>query len=112
MIVREENITKLFYDPAKIPTNFIKHCHTSQLGEGNRRAFLKFLRAPENFRHKELKNLSMPVQLIWSKELGKQPFSKALDSLDLHILEGVGNLPNVEQPEESVALVLEFFSRD
>ena len=63
----EENITKLFYDPAKIPTNFIKQCHTSQLAEGNRRAFLKFLRAPENFRHKELKNLSMPVQLMWSK---------------------------------------------
>ncbi|MEM6805204.1 MAG: alpha/beta hydrolase [Bacteroidota bacterium] len=108
----EKNISKLFYEPANIPIDFIKRCHTSQLGEGNRRAFLSFLRAPEDFRHEELKNLSMPVQLIWSKELGKQPFSGALDSLDLHVLETVGNLPNVEKAAESVALALNFFEEE
>ena len=102
-------MTKLFYDPSKIPGDLLKKCHTSQLKAGNRRAFLKILRAPVRYREEEFKNLSMPVQLIWSQQLGEQPFSKALENLEVNILEEVGNLPNIEKPKESVALALNFF---
>ena len=105
----EKNISKLFVDPSKMPADFIKKCQTSQLRAGNRKAFLNFLRSPERYRHEEFKNLSMPVQLIWSTALGKEPFSKALKNINLQLLDNVGNLPIVEQPKQSVALALDFF---
>lgn len=117
-----KNIKEVYEDDTKISDELIERYHKLALRTGNRQAFIDrakgdFIKEGETVKQQKLKDLKTPTLLIWGAQDNWIPLSngKKMDSLlpnsQLKIIENSGHVPMEENPEESLALLLEFLRK-
>lgn len=113
-----KNLEEVYADDSRITDALVARYHKMALREGNRQAFID--RANMDFKLGDkanldkLKSVTTPTLLLWGKQDQWIPvangvrMNELMPNATLHILENSGHVPMEENPQESLAITLDF----
>lgn len=112
----QRSLQAVFADPARVDAALVAQTRALALREGNRAALRHRLaqRQRDTADVERLRRLRLPVLLLWGREDRLVPpsvagiFQTLLPQARLEMLDGVGHLPHLEQPDAALARVRPF----
>jgi pimeloyl-ACP methyl ester carboxylesterase len=112
-----EGVKNVYADPSKVKPELIDRYHELTLREGNRRALVHRARHMVNGEHAErIGTIQQPTLILWGSEdrlippsVG-QEFERLIAGSRLVVLQGLGHVPQEEDPARSVIPVKEFLA--
>ncbi len=109
------NLKPAYADAAVVTPELLTRYHDLLLYPGNREAVLQRLRQVELPRPQPLlQQITAPVLLLWGEQDALIPVSNAedyaavLEDSEIHVLAGIGHLPQEEAPQASLQPLLSF----
>lgn len=102
-------IREVYADPAKVTDALVQRYEDLMRRAGNREALLERLRTPQRTDTAALRNLTMPVLIMWGAQdrwivpADAFRFQQDIAKADLKIYRDAGHVPMEEQPVETAA---------
>jgi pimeloyl-ACP methyl ester carboxylesterase len=114
-----------FFDPAKMPADYLKRYQVQMRYRGFKRAQYATLSHLASLRpghalmdmYARVDAQGRPVLLIWGREDKTSPFAdnvtlrQAMPHAEFHAIDAAGHLPHIEQPQVVNPLLIEFLRR-
>ncbi|MEX0313681.1 MAG: alpha/beta fold hydrolase [Allomuricauda sp.] len=100
----KEGLKEVFHSKALICTNTINRYHKLLLRQGNRKAFLEFIRQRDRVDTSILSRIKIPTLILWGSEDKLYPlyqgfiFKRKIKNSYLKIIEKSGHIPMEESP--------------
>jgi pimeloyl-ACP methyl ester carboxylesterase len=115
--VVRSSVENVYADQGKITDELVDRYFELSLRAGNRQALVDRMQMPfDGNRLGQVKNIWQPTLILWGAQDGLIPlesayrFHRDLPNDTLVILENSGHVPMEEDPEESLAAVLNFIA--
>lgn len=116
--VLEQFVREVYYNQSKITPEIIERYYELFTRDGNPEAFLLLVNNKHKENTKSLKNLAMPVLIMWGREDRWIPvrnahrFHELIPQNRMLIYERVGHLPMEEVPVQTSKAVIKFLSEE
>lgn len=112
------SLQSVYGDPARLTEAEVDRFYEITLREGNRDALIgRFRMSPAGPDVDRIAEIAVPTLILWGAEDRLIPpdaarrWGEAVDGAEVVVLEGLGHVPHVEDPEASVAAVRGFLDR-
>lgn len=109
---------EVFYDPGIPSEEMIKEVYEAIQDYETVLRSIRFTKSTaKDQMHDKLKNIEVPVLLVWGKQDNITPpevgslFAELLPDAELHFIEHCGHVPTQEQPKQVLELIKNFLSR-
>lgn len=116
----EASVKSVYADPSRVTPELVDRYHELTLREGNRQALIERARQFDLDRGRDvqrLRSLPMPALILWGREdrliplAAGERFQRDIPRSRLVVLDGLGHVPQEEDPRRSVQPVAGFLAR-
>ena len=104
----QKRVNKLFSDSMQLTETAFERYHNLILREGSRSAFIALNNAFHRNRFTRLSKLKNPTLILWSEQIGENPFAKILPNAKTIYYKDSHLYPMVESPMQTSKDVLSF----
>lgn len=108
------SLRNVYGDPSRVTSEEVDRYYDMAVRAGNRRALARRLADPDPDRSERIRSLRMPTLVLWGARdrliplRSGQRFARDIPGARLVVLEGLGHVPQQEDPLRSVAAVQRF----
>lgn len=114
----ESSVRNVYGDPDKVDDGLVERYYQLTLRAGNRQALRqRFAQAPSGELHERIGELELPTLIIWGGRDRLIPVSNAerfaadIEGSQLVLFEALGHVPQEEEPQRTVAVLISFLAR-
>lgn len=114
----ESSLRNVYGDPDKVDDELVERYYQLTLREGNRQALRqRFAQAPSGELHERIGELQLPTLIIWGGRDRLIPpdnaerFAADIAGSQLVLFDDLGHVPQEEDPQRTVAVLLAFLAR-
>ena len=112
--VIESSLRNVYGQADKVSTELVDRYYELALRDGNRKALLKRFKTPIVSDSDLIKNIQVPVLILWGAKDQLIPLAHAyhfaadIQGAKLHLFDGLGHVPHEEDPAVTVKVVQQF----
>ncbi|MBF8159869.1 alpha/beta fold hydrolase [Ectopseudomonas hydrolytica] len=117
-VMIESSLRNVYGDPDKVDDELVERYYQLTLREGNRQALRqRFAQAPSGELHERIGELQLPTLIIWGGRDRLIPpdnaerFAADIAGSQLVLFDDLGHVPQEEDPQRTVAVLLAFLAR-
>ncbi|MDP9938369.1 alpha/beta fold hydrolase [Ectopseudomonas alcaliphila] len=114
----ESSVRNVYGDPGRVDDELVERYYQLTLRAGNRQALRqRFAQAPSGELHERIGELELPTLIIWGGRDRLIPannaerFAADIEGSQLVLFEDLGHVPQEEEPQRTVAVLVAFLQR-